>query len=39
MAYLITHDSHGKESTCNIGDLGQADALEEEMATQSSALA
>ena len=31
--------SDGKESACSAGDLGQEDALEEEMATNSSILA
>ena len=31
--------SDGKESSCNVGDLGQEDPLEKGMATQSSILA
>ena len=31
--------SDGKESACSVGDLGQEDSLEEEMATHSSLLA
>ena len=31
--------SHGKEYTCNAGDLGKEDPLEEGMATHSSILA
>ena len=31
--------SDGKESACNMGDLGQEDPLEKGMATHSSALA
>ena len=31
--------SDGKESACSAGDLGQEDALEEEMATHSSIFA
>ena len=30
--------SDGKESACNVGDLGQEDPLEKEMATHSSIL-
>ena len=38
--WATTHThTNGKESTCNVGDLGQEDALEKEMATQSSSLA
>ena len=38
-ASLWAGGSDGKESSCNVGDLGQEDPLEKGMATQSSILA